>query len=366
MITKDKDALSPEIMEFAEKMCRRSAFPMVIVDDQLKCVFSSCSKLIPVNSLLSLMINVPVVLPLKKEEDHILMLGGESYCARFIPINKKYCFCEILGIYDILTLASHTNLYPSLEQRFALFEESYNNLNNIISNMIDGLPIKEKLKNMQSIDAFAELSKQRSYISGMSNFAYMAFSQSGKDELIDARELLKWLIDNSNNALADSEKSLEFLTNTEECYYILTNHRYAIIAILNAVHNALLYSPAKDIPIVSLTKAQINSERYITVQVVNSVDRCTKGINGNVDIVSQRCRLGIPIIKKFVDRAGGEFNFKQNNTTNVIQVSIPECIPDSAAFTFKSSSPDFYDIGVRDIINEMMKEIVSLFPKKKK
>lgn len=365
MITEEKDDLSPEIRKFAEKMCRRSAFPAVIVDDQLKCVFSSSQKLIPVNTLLSMMINVPVEMPLKKETDRILRLEKESYCARFIPISKNYCFCEILGIYDVLTLASYTNLYPALEQRFSLFEVSYDNLNNIISNMIDGLPIKEKLKNLQSIDAFAELSKQKSYISGMSNFAFMAFSQSGKDEPIDALDLLKWLVDNSNNALAESEKSLDFVADAGE-YYILTNHRYVIIAMLNAIHNALLYSPEKAFPVVSLSKSRVDSERSIMVQVINSVSNNISDGTGKVDFVSQRCRLGIPIIKKFVQRAGGNFCFIQNNTTNVLQVSIPEYIPKDPGLVFKSSSPDFYDLGIHDIINEMMMEIVSIFPKKKK
>lgn len=365
MITDEKNTLDPVVKKFAEKICRVSAFPMLIVDDLLRCVYSSQPKKIPVGTLLSLFLNEPLGSPLKKEKDVLLFLNGVFYCARFIPIDKNYSFCHLLDCSDIITLASYTNMYAIIEQRFSLLWECSDMIRNIIKKLEDVLPPKIRLRHTQMMEINAEAGKLDLLLEGLSNYAYMALSQNESDEIIDTHALIDLLVRSSNEVLAESGKCLDFITDVN-AFFICTNQRYAIIAILNAMQNALLYSPVEEAPVVSLTKAVKNDKSYVVVQVVNSIDSYTD-IDNDPDFACRRCGLGIPVIKKFVQRAGGEFYFKESGSRAKVGILIPEFIPEeNGTFEFAVDGFTLYDHGGRDLVKSMMQDVISSVSRKKK
>lgn len=367
MITNEKDALDPAVMKLAKSICRSESFPMLIVDDQLFCVYSSCSKLVPVGTMISLFIKEPIEIPLKKERDVILIREDVSYCARFIPIDKKYSFCQLLSVSDIMTMAAYTDMYSAIEGRFFLLDECSGNIKKYAEKMFDGLPPKTKLKNMQMLDLNAEISKLNFLLNSMSDYAYMALSSNSVDEIIDTHAMVEWLINKSNAVLSECGKCLEFITEIG-AYFIYSNQRYAIIAILNAMQNALLYSPISDVPIVSLTKSERDNKKYIVVQIVNSIESFTKADEkSDPDFICRRCGLGIPLIKKFVQRAGGEFYFEKSGSKARVGIMIPEYIPeDKDTFEMEGGKFSMYDFGGRNIVEDMMQDVISSIAKKKK
>ena len=355
--------MEPSIIELAESLCRKIPFPTMIVDEQLVCVYTTYPKFIPIGTGLALLVKEPVEIPLKKEKDVILIFGDITYCARFIPIDKKYSFCQLLSVSEILTLASYTDMYYVIEERFAVLEECYRNIEESVRKLSSLLPQKNKMKYSQIIDIVAEITKMRSLLHSMSDYAYTALSSSVKDRVIDTHEMVRWLVNNSNKVLEKCGKCIEFITDVD-AYYIYTNQRYAIIAILNAMQNALLYSSTDNVPIVSLTKTTKNDKNYVVLQIVNDIDDYIETNDHNeLDFACRRCGLGIPVIKKFAQRAGGEFYFEKNNSTARIGIMIPEYIPQDP----RPESPGaVYDFIERNIIEEMMMDVVSYIAKKKK
>lgn len=366
MITDEKNALDPKVMNLAKKICRSSVFPTLIVDDLLRCVYSSHPKTIPVGTLLSLFLNEPPGSTLKKEKDMLLFLNNVSYCARFIPINKNYSFCHLLDCSAIISLAAYTDMYSLIEERFSLLWECSDKIRNIVKTLDEVLPPKTRLRHTQMMAINAEAGKLDLLLEGLSNYTYMAFSQHDSDEIIDTHALIESLVRSSNKVLEESGKCLDFITDVD-AFFICTNKRYAIIAILNAMQNALIYSPVKDIPVVSLTKAAKNNKSYVVVQVVNNIDNYTD-IDSDPDFVCRRCGLGIPVIKKFVERAGGEFYFKKGGSKASIGIMIPEYIPkdDKKILRFDADGIAFYDHGGRDIVETMMQDVLSSVSRKKK
>ncbi|MDE7231430.1 MAG: hypothetical protein K2N56_13210, partial [Oscillospiraceae bacterium] len=253
MIADEKNVLNPTVGKLAEKLCRSSMFPTLIVDDLLCCVYSSHPKIVPVGTLLSLFLKEPPVSPLKKERDVILFLNNVSYCARFIPIDKTYSFCQLLDFSSIMTLAACTDMYSIIEQRFSLLRDCLDNIRNFVKKLEEELPSKSRVRYMQMVDISAETDKFDRLLTGMSDYIYMSLSPNESDQIIDTHGMVDWIVKRSNSVLEQSGKCLEFITDVD-AFYICANQRYAIISILNAVQNALLYSPVMDTPVVSLTK----------------------------------------------------------------------------------------------------------------
>lgn len=360
--TDKKDALDPAIKKFAENLCRKEKFPMLIVDDMLCCVFSPRPKLVPVGTLLSCFVSEPVVIPLKKEKDVLITLNEVSYCARFIPINKKYSFCQLLSVSEILTLASFTNLYPVVDARIFMLKKSADDVRRYIDELSEILPPKIKSKCMRILDADAEISKLEYMLNRLSDYVYMAFSpnkddNNDNDNVIDAHDMLNVLIEYSNNILAAYDRHLEFLSDNG-VFNIRIGQRYAVTALIHAMQNALIYSPKNNDLIVSLTRTVRDDEKYIVVQIVNSLDSFTE--NPDLDLVYPRCGLGIPLIKKFVERADGEFYFEKNDVKARMGILIPEFIPkDTEKLIFKCDSFTLKDTEKENIM-EMLGVVSSL------
>lgn len=355
-------------MNLAKKLCRSSVFPTLIVDDLMRCVYSSHPKKVPVGTLLSLFLKEPPGSPLKKEKDMLLFLNNVSYCARFIPIDKNYSFCHLLDCSAIISLAAYTDMYSLIEERLSLLWECSDKIRNIVKTLDEVFPPKTRLRHTQMMAINAEAGKLDLLLESLSNYTYMAFSQNGNniDEVIDTHALIELLVRSSNEVLAESGKCLDFITDVD-AFFICTNQRYAIIAILNAIQNALLYSPVDDIPVVSLTKAVKNNKSYVVVQIVNSIDNYVE-TDSDPDFACRRCGLGIPVIKKFVQRAGGEFYFKTVGSKASVGIMIPEHISknDENIIRFEGDGIALYDHGGRDIVETMMQDVISSVSRKKK
>lgn len=363
MITDEKTALDPAIKKLAEKICRSGTFPMLIVDDILCCVYSSRPKLVPVGTLLSLFIKDPIEVPLKKERDTVLIMKDVTYCARFIPLDKNYSFCSLLSFSDIMTIASYTDTYSIVEQRISMLKECSENIKGCAERLEADLPDNAR-RSMQTLDIKAELAKLNVMLNGLSDYAYTALSKNDTEEIIDTHALVEWIVKNSNSILEEHGKAFEFITDVD-AFYIRTNNRYAIIAVLHAMQNALIYSPIEDIPVVSLTKVTKDEKRYVVVQVVNKTEVYSE--DDDPDFCCRRCGLGLPVIKKFVQRADGDFYFETNGTKTRVGIMIPEFIPeDKDVVDLESGGYIPYDFGGRNIILEMMQDAISTFTKKKK
>ena len=366
MITEEKEALSPELRKFAEKYCRSALHPMMIVDNLLSVVYSSHPKLVPVDTLLSMFVKDFVETPLKREKDVILIFKEVTYCARFTPIDKNYSFCELLDYSSILTLASFTDLYSVMSQRFWLLEECTANIEKYVQMLSDNLSGKARIKNMHILDLQAESKKLDFLLTGIIDYTFMSFSVKNFDEVIDTYALIDFIIKESNSYLEGTGKYIEFVSELDG-YFIYTDQRYAIISVLNALQNALLYSPRDDVPVVSLTRSVKDDKKYVVVQVVNDLDEYTmKTSDEEPDFVHRRCGLGIPLIKKFVQRAGGEFYFKNDGKKAYVGIMIPEFIlRETETFTMECSGFSLYDYGGKNIIKLMMEDVVSSLSKKR-
>lgn len=359
--------MDPAVEKFAKMYCRKVSHPMAIVNDQLRCVYTSHPKLLPVGTLISLFLKDPVDTPLVKERDVLFLRNDVSYCARFTPIDKKYCFCELLDYSDILAMASSTDLYPKVEERLCLFEECTSNMRDYLQKLSEEPAANSRQKKVYMNDIKIESQRLDSFLRCVSDYTFLSLSNKESREILDLFAMMDWLVNKTNDELIPYEKDIKFLAERDS-YFIFAEKRYAVIAMLNAVQNALLYSPIEDEPVLSLTKITENEQSYIVIQIINGIDSYTvKDSDEGADFAHRRCGLGIPAIRMFTQKAGGKFTFETSGSKAVLRILIPEYIPeDDDDLTMEAGGFGLYSIDEKDVVELMMEDVISSIVKRMK
>ena len=104
------------------------------------------------------------------------------------------------------------------------------------------------------------------------------------------------------------------------------NARHAVEALLNAIQNALLYSPRDCEPTVTMSSAEKDSVRYMRLSISNessvSFGRESSERLG-FDFGHRHMSYGIPIIREFVGAAGGSLNISEAGGRYCLTLDIP-------------------------------------------
>lgn len=358
--------MDPAVEKFAKMYCRKVSHPMMIVDNVLCCVYSSHPKLLPVGTLISVFVNEPVATPLVKEKDVLFIWKNVSYCARFTPIDKNYCFCELFDYSDIMSMAAFTDLYEKVTDRLCLFSECSDNIKRDYRKVLETEGSNIRLKNKSIDDAIIESDKLNSLLRCFEDYTYLALSNNQGD-VLDLSAMIEWIVKEVNNVLVPYDRDIKYLVEPDS-YFIYSDQRYAIIAFLNAVQNSLLYSPKDDEPVLSLTKSVKDETNYIVVQVINNIDAYVKkNSEEDFDFANRRCGLGLPAIKMFAKKANGEFSFTTSGSKAILRIMIPEYIPDEEnGFIMESGGFSVYQYGEKSIVELMMDDVIAYVSGKRK
>lgn len=359
--------MNPAVEKYAKMYCRKTCNITAIVDDILQVVYTSHPKLLPVGTLISAYINEPVSPPLSGEKKVLFLWKEVSYCARFTPIEKMYSLCELFDHSGITAMASFTDFYSMVQDQLCLLEESSLNLKKFAAKMEEKTTPRTKQNNIYIENIKIETDRLNSLLRCISDCVFVMLSDKESRNVLDLFAMIDWIVKEVNEKLAFCEKDIKFLCDTSS-YFIYTDQRYAVIAMLNALQNALLYSPINDEPVLSLTKAVEDEQRYLVVQVINQIDAYTvKEPEEEADFAHRRCGLGIPAIRAFAQRAEGKFTFTTSGSKAVLRLLIPEYVPDlDSEFTMESSGFSIYSTGEKNVVELMLEDVIASITKRMK
>lgn len=167
-----------------------------------------------------------------------------------------------------------------------------------------------------------------------------------------------------NAALAKCGRRIEVLIDPGSLY-IYADSRRAVVALVNAVQNALLYSPKETEPILTVCYRESRGRKFVEIRVVNESSMfSSKDFSGSVDVnfSYQRMGYGIPIIKRFAQVSGGWFDMTEENGRVTVTISLPAAHYGSGAeLPLRKPSAAQYDTGIPDFTEIMMREVVQFF-----
>lgn len=356
------------IKQFSE-MYAEHPNTVVLLDRVMKCVWSNNEKVLRSGVSLVSLVRDPLVYPLKGFTQVRVLINGEFACARLTPVRNEHgdpCLyiCEIVDSVAALELAVQTDaaakilpLYNSVEYNMA---EVWRCSSELQQECLDS-------KDFTRLEKLCAIQRSLSNIGSVAKNAFeyvdMLFSKR-ESARIDAGALLTKLVERCNAGLAKCGRRVEVICDPEELE-ITADGRHAVTALVNAVQNALLYSPRDCVPVATVYRAAEGNREFVVFSVTNdNVMFTDKDFSENlsVNFSYQRMGFGIPIIKRFAEESGGQFLMTDNSGKVTVKVTLPAAAKDSGSGV-RLGKPIFpsYDTGIPDILDIKMREVAEFF-----
>ena len=348
--------------EELKKFCNVFSNPVVIMDNTFRCAYSNKPKLIPQESSMKSIFQKSIVLPLDKVYVTMAFVKGVFYSVRIVPLDDELYICDFFDQNTILSFAENTDVYDKIlpiindvEYNTAALWRGYNVL-------------RSKLESEQhdddrrcALEFEKYLTSLNSVTKNLSEYFNMLFYTPGSNSVVDLAAIMTGVVERCNTILLVSGRYIDLVCELKEIY-INAEARHVICAVVNALQNALMYSPRDCIPYVTLYQPS-DAKNCVVLQILNDslmyVDqRSGEELGKNFD--HQRLGYGIPIIKRFAELAGGSFEFHEENGKVLTAVTLP-LVKAPAIGVLKSSEYVYYKTEIPDILELKMLEVNDLF-----
>lgn len=341
--------------------------PLVCLDNRFCCAFSPDGKFKPGESLLGY-IRRTVPEPLGRVMEFPFYKDDKFSCCRIYPIKNEIgesvaYICEIFSAESARHIGELTDspsdilaLYNAVEMNISAVWASSSRLrvnlseNRDYARLADVLAIEGAMSNISAVcgNAF--------------EYANMLY-QNQKSTVIDAGEMVLNLAERCNAALAKCGRRVEVLTEPQDLH-IYADSRRAVVALVNAVQNALLYSPKDTEPILAVYRREQRGRSFIEFRITNDSSMFSgKDFSGGreLNFSYQRVGYGIPIIKRFAAVSGGSFSMTEEHGKVIVTITLPAANGDYGMVTLKSPYIAAYDTGRPDFVTSMMYDVVQFF-----
>lgn len=353
-----------EQYETIKRYCDAFSTPAALLDGELVCIYCNTEGFFNKGEKLAAHLLNPIKRPIVKSAKAKVIFDGKNYCARVTLFGGEFYICEFLDYNEMISIARFTDAYNAayskvgaMNSRVSLLWKGYFELTDYLHEKGDFDTVEKFLEFNKVINSLS------SSVSNISGYVDVTFSDERKTVIEVYREI-KSLIMRCNTILERCGKAIEFIADIDN-YYIYSNRQHMIIALINSLQNALLYSPNKSIPIITLSSVLEGTTRYVVLRVANdSVFFINKknGIQNERNLVFQHAGLGIPIIKNFAEKGGGIFSMDEQGGRVIVELKIPQYIPvNDDELVFESPGYAYYKTDVPDFVDTMMNDVVNFF-----
>lgn len=340
-----------------------SARPLFLFNSGLICIFSGDEQLFALGSSLLPALRRDVPFPIERSREEELYIDGHFYYAMLEPAYSEsgelLCRCELidreraLRIHDMTDAgAEKLPLYNSMQYHLADLWSCYDMLRKNKGERDDVLYRVEKDINK----LFAILKNEHEYL-------HSIYGEERRT-VFDIGKLCCKLDARCNQALAKCGRRFELIKPMEELFVNLSSRR-ALVALVNVLQNAMLYSPVDTVPIMSA----FGEGNYAVVRIVNESIMYSSedfAASTNPEFNYQRIGSGLPMVRAFTENAGGKLRIECKNGKTILELRLPMVKPDmSGYYYFEASYYPTYTTSVPDFTEVMMQEVVDFFGVKK-
>lgn len=341
--------------------------PLVCLDNRFCCVQSSDGTFRAGESLLGY-IRGTVPEPLGRVMEFPLCREDRFSCCRIYPIKNDIgesvaYVCEIFSSEAARHIGELTEspsevlaLYNAVEMNISAVWSSSSRLRVALSEVRD----YSKLSDVLAIES--AMSNIAALCGNAFEYANMFCAEQNRT-VVDAGELALNLAERCNAVLAKCGRRLEVLTDTQDLR-IYADSRRAVVALVNAVQNALLYSPKDSEPILAVYRREQPGRSFVEFRITNdSVMFSSRDFSGvrELNFSSQRIGYGIPLIKRFASVSGGSFSMAEERGRVTVTITLPAANGDFGTVTLRAPGASSYSTGRPDMVEALMREVVQFF-----
>lgn len=341
--------------------CSGFANPVILFDKEWNVVY--CNKksfVLPKTNVKNLILSD--IEKLKSGESFLMVVNGKQYCSR-VSVHDNLFFCELFSSEDLFAMADKSDIYEKILPFIDNFEHNIAVMWSSISTLTKKLEIEERFDDIKQL---ADIRKSTMYLNaaGKNIFEYAnMFYPKVTYKKIDTYALVEGIINRCNEALGGCGRRIEFFADKND-YFIKANQRHCVTALINALQNALLYSPVDCCPTVTLSRSVFTDVPYAILQVTNKCNVRFEEVKRTSDLnfSCQRIGCGIPIIKRFAEETGGSFGMEEKNGTMTVTLKLPIIVNEKTGeMVLEQSEYTYYNTGIPDIVDLKMFEVVDFF-----
>ncbi len=357
-------AMETDRREKIKRIFGKLSNPIAVMDFDFTCLFCNQKGFIKTESSMKLIFQGSVKLPPEKPIITAAEVRGVPYSVRITELEEQLYICEFFDSDTLLEIMENSGFY---EKVFPVIDTVERNT----ASLWHGFRILEsKLLDEgqdESVGCAAQLERNltrlNSATKNVTEYLHMLSYSAKPKSVIDLYPLLVGLVARCNTVLLKSGRYVDIVCGSD-VMYIYAEQRHAVTAAVNAIQNALLYSPRDCIPHVSLIKRKIDGIPYVLLTILNENAMFVENnddMGSNVNLIHQRTGFGIPIIKRFAEMCGGGFSMKEEDgMVNVtIRLRMAEDMQDKLVIS--SSVFKYYQTEIPDILDLQMEEVNEIF-----
>lgn len=297
----------------------------------------------------------------KDSGSFLMVVNGKQYCSRVSAHGEVY-LCELFSSEDLLDIADKSDFYEKILPFIDNFEHNIAVIWSSFSTLKKKFEVEERFEDIKQL---ADIQRSIMYLNaaGKNIFEYAnMFYPRVTYKKIDTYALVEGIVNRCNAALEDCCRQIEFLSDKNN-YFIKANQRHCVTALINALQNALLYSPVDCCPTVTLSQSVLNDAPCAVLQVRNKCgSRLEEERAYDLNFSCQRIGCGIPIIKRFAEETGGLFNMEEKKGIMTVTLKLPIILNENnSEMVLEQSEYAYYDTGIPDIVDLKMFEVVDFF-----
>lgn len=337
---------------------------VVLLDDRLDCVYCNKPSVMPEGHSLKPYMQKDIEIPIIGTVNVMIILNGVSYCGRFEQFEEGLIKCEMFDSNTLQTMAERTDFFGKWEKFLLLAMQGVSRLRSLTSTFKDAID--------NDVRVYPEIWREYSLLlscldPAVNNaFQYNTMLCKAPDfQQVNAVTMVKGIVERCNTILSKCGRCIDLVCDIDNIY-IRADKRYAFNALVNLIHNALVYSRRDHVPVVSLTKVEKDGREYVFLKTLNKTALYNENFGDDFNSGFYRLGFGLKIIKRFAEHAGGEYieNISENlaNIGVLIPAIIPAInVPDDGELTLENGSDERYETGIPDLLDIKMREIVDFF-----
>lgn len=360
-----RNLLQPYLSLFSGRLDK-----IACLDSTLKCVVG-CEMLPEGENLLSYLAEA-VPNPIHDITEALFYRDDKYWCCRIMPVKNSAgesdaYICEFISIKEAQNIAERADLASSVLPLFTVVES---NLSKIWAG---AEKLRGTLMERENFPALSDVLSVEQSVMNISTASKNAFEYAGMlldkngSQIMDMGALCRSLGERCNAALAKCGRHVEVFVELEELNAFADSRR-ATVALVNAIQNALLYSPEDTSPVMTVYQTTVHKRKYIEIKIVNENIMYTReDFRDRLDInfTYQRLGFGIPIIERFAKSCGGTFslNHRGGKVEAILDIPWVEAFPGSY---MRFDTPEIvpYVTDLPDMPEQMMLEVVRFFGEK--
>lgn len=350
--------MDAKIREKIKKHLRMFSNPILLIDREVKCVYCNRRNFCRAGTSLCECFHQSPELRDESVEEALMTYKGKSYCARISPFIEDLFICELFTSDTIMKMAERTDVYAEIAPLLASVDS---NAVAARKKMLEFISLFHNNMQVDYLESIVLLERPvveiEKTVKNFAEYTNMCLRNS-KNDVIEVREFILDLQKRLNTDLASSGRYIDVL-DTIDMFCVSACKRHILTALLNAVQNAMLFSPNDSVPVITFYKEREaeTGRKIVVIQIVNEIISHADEI-GEYEFGCVRAGLGIPIIKRFAEDAGGEVTIEYINGKYRLCVKLPEYIPKKEPeYIFGSTEEIQYSDGELELMRIFTREI---------